>query len=173
MFFFLRPEKEISKEEMKHVLHTSQKHGVLQEDEAELVWGYINFQDATVKELMRPREDILFYDIEEPLSKLVYLFTDQQCTRIPVCEESHDNVLGIISARQYFLHQHSITTPKDLLHHITKPFYAPETTLATSLLRQFEEKKQVIALVVDEYGSVQDLFPARIYSKSLSAIYRI
>lgn len=157
MFFYLKPEKEITKQELKHVLHTSQKHGVLQQDEAELIWGYINLQDATVKEHMRPREDILFYDIEEPLSKLIYLFTDLQCARIPVYEQSPDTILGIISARQFFLHQHTIQTPNDLKHHLSKPLYVPETTLASSLLRRFEENKQVIALVINEYGSLTGL----------------
>ncbi len=157
MFFYLKPEQEITKHELKHVLHTSQKHGVLQQDEAELIWGYINLQDATVKEHMRPREDILFYNSEEPLSKLIHLFTDLQCARIPVYEETSDAILGIISARQFFLHQHAIKTSADLKHYLAKPLYVPETTLASSLLRRFEENKQVIALVIDEYGSLTGL----------------
>jgi len=157
MFFFLRPEEDITKDEMKHVLETSQQHGVLDKDEAELVWGYVNFQDTTVKELMQPREDIIFYDVEEPMTKLEHLFVDKQCTRIPIYKDTIDNILGIMSARQYFLHQHDIQKPQDLRSHLTKPFYVPETTLAQSLLWQFEERKQVIALVVDEYGAVSGL----------------
>lgn len=157
LFFFLRPEEDITKDEMKHVLDTSQQHGVLDKDEAELVWGYVNFQDTTVKELMQPREDVIFYDIEEPLTKLEHLFVDKQCTRIPVYQDTTDNILGIITARQYFLHQHEIHKPQDLTAHLTKPYFVPETTLARSLLWQFEESKQVIALVVDEYGAVSGL----------------
>lgn len=157
MFFFLRREESISKEELKHVLKTSQEHGVLNPDEAELIWGYLNLQDASVKQLMRPREDILFYDINEPLSKLIYLFVDKECSRLPVCDKSIDNVLGIISARQFFLHSHSIKNSQDLQKHLVKPLYVPETTPARVIAKQFEEHNTVLALVVDEYGSISGI----------------
>jgi putative hemolysin len=78
-FFFLKPEEEISFDELQHALKTSRHYGILNEDEAELVRGYLILQQSQVKELMRPREEVLFYDIEEPLSKLVHLFVDQEC----------------------------------------------------------------------------------------------
>lgn len=157
LFFFLRNDESISKEEMKHVLKTSEEHGVLQSDEAELVWGYLTFQDATVKSLMRPRQDILFYDIQEPLSKLVYLFVEQECSRLPVCDKTLDNVLGIITARQFFLHRNQIKTSQDLNKYLLHPIYVPENTPARSLVRRFDEHNQVLALVVEEYGSISGL----------------
>lgn len=157
MFFFLKQEQSISTEELKHVLKTSQEHGVLDADEADLIWGYLNLQEATVKQLMRPREDIILYDINEPLSKLIYLFANQECSRVPVCDKSLENVFGIISARQYFLHRRSITNAESLIKHLIKPLYIPENTTAIALGRQFKEHKQVLALVVDEYGSISGL----------------
>ena len=108
MFFFLKPEESISKEEIKHVLKTSEEKGVLQPEEAELVWGYLNLEDETAKSLMRPKNDILYYDINEPLSKLLYLFVEQQCSRLPVCDKTLDHVLGILTARQFFLHKNRL-----------------------------------------------------------------
>lgn len=157
MFFFLQHEKNISKDELKHVLAASQEHGVLNQDETELIWGYLKLQDATVKQLMRPRDDILFYDVNDPLSKLIYLFVDQECSRIPVCDKSIDNVLGVITARQFFLHRQEISNAKQLEDHLIKPLYVPENISANSLAKQFEEHKQVFALVVDEYGSISGL----------------
>lgn len=157
LFFNLKQEESISKEEMKHVLKTSQEHGVLQPDEAELVGGYLNLQDATVKGLMRPRKDILYYDINDPLSKLMYLFIDQECSRLPVCDKSIDNVLGIITARQYFLHRHEIKMSRDLTKYLLSPIYVPENSPAKLLVRRFDEYNQVLALVVDEYGSISGL----------------
>lgn len=157
LFFFLRKEDDISAEELKHVLKTSQEHGVLTNEEAELVRGYINFQDATVKELMRPREDILYYDVNEPLKKLMYLFVDQECSRIPVCDHSLDKVLGIISAKTFFIHRNRIDSPRKLKHYLFAPLYIPESTPATTLARRFKDTDQVTALVVDEYGSVSGL----------------
>jgi len=153
LFFFLHKEENISKDELKHVLKTSQEHGVLHQDEAELVWGYLNFQDSTVKELMRPREDILSYDINDPLSKLTYLFVEQECSRLPVYDNTIDNVLGIITARQFFLHRKAIGSGQDLIKYLIKPLFVPEVTSAKTLVKLFDENNQVIALVVDEYGT--------------------
>lgn len=157
LFFYLRKDESISKEEMKHVLKTSQEHGVLQPEEAELVWGYLALQDATVKELMRPRNEILYYDIQDPLSKLLYLFVDQECSRLPVCDKSLDNVLGIVTARQFFLHRNQIHKGSDLKKHLLQPLYIPENTPAKSLVRRFDEQDQVLALAVDEYGSISGI----------------
>lgn len=157
LFFFLHKEKDISKDELKHVLKTSQEHGVLHPDEAELLWGYLNLQDATVKELMRPREDILYYDINDPISKLIYLFVEQECSRLPVCDKSINDVLGIITAREFFLHRQDLGSSQHLFSYLCKPLYVPETTPARVLLRRFDESGQVLALVVDEYGSISGL----------------
>lgn len=157
MFFYLKSEKSISKEELQHVLKTSEEHGVLHSDEAELVTGYLDLQEATVKELMRPKNDILYYDINDPLSKLIYLFVEQECTRLPVCNKTLDNVLGIITAPQYFLHKKQIKTSEDLTKYLLTPLYVPENTSAKGLIRRFDESNQVLALVVDEYGSITGL----------------
>lgn len=157
LFFFLKPEESISADELKHVLKTSQEHGVLHPDEAELVGGYINLQETVVKEVMRPREDILAYDTHDPLSKLLYLFIDQECSRIPVFDKSIENVLGVMSAKQFFLHRNEINSGKDLSPFLLKPFYVPESMPAKNLVRRFEENKQQLALVVDEYGSISGL----------------
>jgi CBS domain containing-hemolysin-like protein len=157
MFFYLKNEASISKEEIRHVLKTSEEHGVLQPDEAELVSGYLNLQEATVKELMRPKNDILYYDFNDPLTKLMYLFVDQECSRIPVCNKSLDDVLGVITARQFFLHRKQIKTGKDLNKYLLSPLYVPENTSAKALVRRFDEGHQVLALAVDEYGSISGL----------------
>lgn len=157
MFFFLEKEKEISIDELQHALKTSKQYGILNEDEAQLVQGYLNLEESSVKEFMRPREDIIFYDLEQPLSKLIHLFVDQECSRLPVCKESLDNILGIISSRIFFLHRPSLNTSEDLLQYVRKPFFVPETIPAKTLLSQLYDRKESQAIVVDEYGSVSGL----------------
>lgn len=157
LFFYLKKEESISDEELSHVLKTSEKHGVLNPKEAKLVWGYLKLQDSIVKEVMCPKEDILYYNIQEPLSKLIHLFIDQECSRIPVCKGNIDQVLGIISAKNYFLYRDSLAKEEDLKKILEKPFYIPETTPLRVLMEKLEKSKQVIALVVDEYGSITGL----------------
>lgn len=153
LFFFLRKENSITKAEIEHALQTSLKHGVLSKEEAELVAGYLNLQDLSVKELMQPKEDIHFYDTTKPLSELEALFADEECTRVPICKGSLDQVLGVLSAITYF----KKGKPKDFLPLLSKPYYVPETMEAKALLKKMNLDEQVVALVVNEYGSIQGL----------------
>ncbi len=158
LFFYLRKEESISRDELKLVLKKSEEKGVLKKDESELVWGYLNLQDASVHEVMRPRDEILFYDINEPLSKLTHLLTDQECTRIPVCDGDMQNMLGIISAERYFIHRPELESSKTTIRdYLSKPTYVPESTQAKILLRRMDLDNQEIALVVDEYGAISGL----------------
>ncbi|MBS0648354.1 MAG: HlyC/CorC family transporter [Verrucomicrobia bacterium] len=157
LFFFLRKEQEISIDELQHALRTSRKYGVLHEDEAELVRGYLALQESTVKERMRPREEVLYFDLDEPLSKLMHLFVDQECSRIPVCNKGLDQIIGVVTSRLFFLHRESIHTMEDLKTIFEKPFFVPETVPAKTLLRQFYDRQESFAIVVDEYGSVSGI----------------
>lgn len=157
MFFFLKEEKEISTEELQHALHTSRVSGVLEKDEEELMLGYLYLQESSAKEFLRPREEVLFFEMQEPLSKLIHLFVDQECTRIPVCENTIENIIGIITSGQFFLHRDSLTQSSDIRPLLKKPFFVPEMTPAHSLLDQMYAKKESLAIVVDEYGAFSGL----------------
>lgn len=166
LFFFLQEEKEISTDELQHALRTSKATGVLAEDEAELMRGYLNLQNSTAKGFLRPREEVLFFDMNEPLSKLIHLFVDQECTRIPVCEGEMDNIIGIITSGLFFLHRDSLIESKDIIPLLKKPFFVPEATYGQVLLDQMYEKRETLAIIVDEYGafsgllSIEDLVEA-------------
>lgn len=154
LFFFLRKEKEISIEELQHALKDSKDRGILLPEESELICGYIRLQEVNIKELMRPREEVIFFQTAEPLSRLIHLFIDQECSRIPLCDGGLDKLIGIISGRIFFQHKHKIKETKDLIPLVKKPFFVPESMKGHVLLKQFYEKKESIAVVVDEYGSV-------------------
>lgn len=153
VFFFLKHEESISNEELQHVLNASEKEGLIQADEAKIVWGYLELQQASVKEVMLPREDMLAHDIAEPLNKLVYLFADKKLSDVAIFEKDIDNIIGILSAKQYFLHRDMIQKPSDLRQFLHRPFYIPENAPARYLIRKFEEAHQNVAIVVDEYGA--------------------
>lgn len=158
-FFFLifREQEEISPDELRHVLKTSEKSGVLLKQESRLVGGALDLQQTIIKEWMRPREEILFYDIQEPLSNLFHLFTDQQITRVPVCDGNLENLKGILFAGDFFLAQPNIGSSHDILDVLEKPYYVPETTKAFALLKTLRQRAMRLAIVVDEYGSISGL----------------
>lgn len=157
LFFFLQKEESLSDDELRLVLETSQEHGVLKKEEAALIWGYVNLQDTFVKELMVPREDMLYYNIQEPLSKLLYLFTEEKKSNIPIVNGDLQNVIGILTSRNYFLHHHEVQTPEALVRIVDHPFYVPENASSRSLLRSMQEKGKTLAVAVDEYGTVTGL----------------
>lgn len=156
-FFFLKKEQDISVDELQHALRTSRKAGVLAEDEADLIRGYLTLQNGSAKEFMRPREEVLFFNLDEPLSRLVHLFVDQECTRIPICKEGLDELIGIMTSGEFFLNSESIKNAEDVIPLLKKPFFAPETTPAHQLLEQLYALKESFAIIVDEYGSFSGL----------------
>lgn len=154
MFFFLRKENEVSLDELKVALRTSKKFGFLNTEEAKLIRGYLNLDDDLIKEIMTPRQSIVGFDINQDISVLKDLFIDQECSRIPIYDKNLENIIGILWSGVFFLHQNEILTKDDLKRFVKKPFFVPESTPAKVLFSQFYEKEEVIAMVVDEYGSI-------------------
>ncbi|MEZ5315757.1 MAG: hemolysin family protein [Chlamydiales bacterium] len=157
LFFFLKREKELSKEELHHLLHSSEKTGILTLEETKLIGGYLSLTEYTVKERMHPRDEILYYNISDPINKLISLFIDKECTRVPVCDGDLQNMVGIIGAKKFFLYRKNMSTGKNLIPFLTKPYYVPETILARTLLHQFFYHDVTIGIVVDEYGSISGI----------------
>lgn len=157
LFFYLKKEPEISKDELTHILKKSREQGIFSDEEGDFLAGYLRLQDLTIREAMRPSEDVLFYNIHDPLPKLVHLFVDKECAKIPICDGDLDHVLGILSAEKLLLHRDSITTSQDLLKIVSKPLFVPEGMDARLLLRRFQKGIDGFALVVDEYGTVTGL----------------
>jgi CBS domain containing-hemolysin-like protein len=155
--FTFREEKEISADELRHVLKTSEERGVLMPIESELISGTIDLQNSIAKEHMRPREEVIYYDLNEPLSELTRLFAEQQISRLPVCNGDLENLKGILSARRYFFHREQIKTATDLLPILKKPYYVPESIKAWTLLSSLRYGQENLAIVVDEYGSISGL----------------
>lgn len=156
-FFYLKKEADISHDELKHALRASKEFGILNETEAKLVRGFLNLEDDIVKEIMRPRGEVIYYDIHEPLEILVGYLVDKECTQVPVCDGSLEKVLGIMNTGIFFMHQEHIQTPMDLLPFLKKCHFIPEAMVGKSLLRNFYEKEENFMFVIDEYGSISGI----------------
>ncbi len=154
---FLRKEEPISADELRHVLHTSEESGILLPEECDLVEGSLDLQESIVKERMRQRGDIVYFDIQEPLSSVHSLFVDQEISRIPVCDGDLERLLGILSVRRYFLAREKIHESSDLRSILKKPYFVPETMRGSTCLQQLRATRESLAVVVDEYGSISGL----------------
>jgi len=154
LFFFLKAEPPLSTKELEHILASSEGKGLVHRDETACILGVMTLDQKQVRELMLPKTQMPIYNISEPLSKLIYLFSEYPLDEIPVIEQHDEKLLGTISAKIFFIERPHIASGQDLLPLLQKPFFVPETTSAKALLQQFGEKDLSQALVIDEYGQM-------------------
>ncbi|MCE5293213.1 MAG: hemolysin family protein [Chlamydiales bacterium] len=153
-FFFLKAEPALSKDELQHILQSSEGKGILHKDEAELIYSILSLENKQVNEIMRTRSDMPIYNIEEPLSKLIHLFSEEMLSEVALFEMPQEKMLGVIRARDFFIKRDSIHAGKDLRQIMRKAFFVPETISAGILLQQLRGKYTDSAWVVDEYGTI-------------------
>ena len=125
LFFFLKKDEPLSKDELSHVLKSSEESGVLSGDEARLIYGFLELRDTLARDHMQPREDVIFYNLNDPLTKLIHLFADMECSRVPVCEGELDHVVGILPASTFFLYRPLLKDPKEVVPLTSKPLFIP------------------------------------------------
>ena len=125
-------------------------------EEQSMLQGIIRFGDETAKEVMTSRQDIIDIDIRSSYADVLACIVDNNYSRIPVCQDNTDNIRGVLYI-------------KDLLPHLSKPanfrwqslirppYFVPETKKIDDLLREFQENKVHIAIVVDEFGGTSGL----------------
>jgi magnesium and cobalt exporter, CNNM family len=126
------------------------------ENEKEMLEGIVRFSNLEVAEIMKPRTDVVAVDIETDLSTLTRVVIDSGFSRIPVYEETSDHLKGILYVKDLLPHinkQNKFDWPKL----IREPFFVPETKKINDLLKEFQEKKIHMAIVVDEYGGTEGI----------------
>jgi putative hemolysin len=150
-------EPPVTEEEIQLLMDQGTEAGVFEEAEQDMVEGVFSLGDSRVYSLMTPRTDIVWIDITDTPEEIRKTISESPYSRFPVCQDSLDNVLGIIKARDL------LTPPglsssefvlKDKLRHAV---YIPETMFASRALEVFKEKSAELMLVVDEFGSLQGL----------------
>ena len=136
---------------------TEEERHEFQEGQArELLRSLVEFRETMVREVMTPRPDIVAVDATATIGDLLKLVREQQYSRIPVFNETLDNIVGMISIKDLIL-----VDTADLSHPITplirQAHFVPETKLVPELLKEFQRKRIQAALVVDEYGGTAGL----------------
>jgi CBS domain containing-hemolysin-like protein len=142
-----------TEEEIRALLREAHIHGNLSRNEHSLINNVFEFDDLIVRRVMLPRGDIDFFDINEPVSVLRELVRTTLHTRYPVCDRSLDKVLGIIHIKDL------LTVPEgeddfDVRSIIRPPKKVHETMPISKVLRHFQASHQLMAFVIDEYGTI-------------------
>ncbi|AFN75790.1 putative membrane CBS domain protein [Melioribacter roseus P3M-2] len=133
--------------------------GTIEEDEHELIEGIVSFRSVTAREIMTPRVDIVAVPVDITFDELMKVINESGYSRIPLYENSLDNIIGIIYAKDLLPYLKNPEMRKSLsLRKIAREvFFVPQTKYINELLHDFQEKKLHLGIVVDEYGGTAGL----------------
>jgi CBS domain containing-hemolysin-like protein len=146
----------LSEEELRQVLEASTLSGTLNKTEHELIKSIFEFTDTTVKEIMIPRPDIVALDISLPTDAVVRRVIEEGYSRLPVYRDSIDHIIGVIYSKDLLslLEHRSLIVFQDI---IRPAFFVPESKKISELLREFQQNKAHLAVVVDEFGGTEGI----------------
>jgi len=145
----------LSTEELRTVVHEGSKIGQRPQG---MLLGILDLVNVTVNDIMVPRSEIVGIDIEDDMIDIINQLRSAQHTRMPVFREDIDKCIGMLHMRNVarFLIQKQ-KTKADLLQETQEPYFVPENTPLQTQLLNFQNNKQRIGLVVDEYGDIQGI----------------
>ncbi len=144
----------LSVDELEQALELTDKDEI--RDEKSMLQGIIRFGDETVKEIMTSRKDVVDIDIKTPFSRVIKCIVENNYSRIPVYQDNSDNIRGVLYIKDLLLH---IGKPDTFRWQslIRPPYFVPETKKVDDLLREFQDNRVHIAIVVDEFGGTSGI----------------
>ena len=129
---------------------------LLEEEKEDMIQGVEELSTTSVKEVMIPRIDVDFINIETDRAELLEKISDSGHSRFPVYKDSIDNVIGVLYVKD-LIRCFSKEEPFELEKIIRKAYFVPETKRIDSLLREFKRRHIHIAMAVDEYGGLSGI----------------
>ena len=150
----------VTEDELMTMVEVVKEDGEIKEEEQELITNIFEFDDTSCSEIMTPRADMFVIDVSETLNIENILKTG--FSRIPVIEDSIDNVVGILNIKNLFVSFQkacALDSVKslDVKAIMKKPYFIPESKKLDSLLQDFKQKKNHLAVVVDEHGGISGI----------------
>lgn len=152
-----REEPLITEEEIRTLVDVGHEAGVVERGEREMIHKVFELGDTTVGQIMVPRTDLFGVEVGTPPGELLEALRSHAHHRVPVFEETMDNVIGILSTKDLLPYVQGLPPDFDLRALLQPPYFVPETKRADALLREFRAKKRQMAIVVDEYGGTAGL----------------
>lgn len=145
-----------STDELQLLVKQSKEGGALEDENYEIIKNAFDFTDHTVKQIMVPRQQIFGLDIDLPKNEMIEKILEYGYSRIPVYQDSIDNIIGIAYAKDVLKghYRNPEFNLKDLLH---QTFYVIETKRISDILAEFQKRHLHIAIVIDEFGGTEGL----------------
>ena len=146
----------VTEEDIAFMIKMGGQEGVLESEEHELLANVFDFSDTLVKEVMIPRTDIVALDANISVDELLEVVRESRHTRMPVFEDSLDNILGFFHTKDLFLAMPDLEG-FELQKQMRPPAFVPELQHISELLATFKRTKTHLAVVVDEYGGTSGI----------------
>jgi putative hemolysin len=153
----------VTEEELRMLVVMGEQQGVVEQEERQMMMGVLEMTDKAVREIMVPRVDVVAVEDDKTVAEVIEIIVEHGHSRIPVYEETMDNIVGVVYAKDLLQHHddHPEQTVKTL---VRDAYFTPESKKVGELLHDMQVRKVHIAIVVDEYGgtagivTMEDLF---------------
>jgi len=152
-----KEEDKIDEDVLTEMVDTIEEEGILEENEAELLRSAIDLNDIEAYEIMTPRVDVFAIDVEDDIDELIKDKEIFKHSRIPVYEETIDNIVGILPIKVLAKKLLAGEKVSDILSMCYKPLVVPRNHQILDLLKEFKNSKVHIAVVIDEYGGTDGI----------------
>lgn len=147
--------QQMTEEELRTIVDVSKESGVIESEEHEMINNLFDFGDSQAKEVMVPRIDMTFANIENSYEELIEIFQKDKFTRLPVYEETTDNVVGILNMKDLLLYKdREHFSIRDIMY---EPYFTYEHKNTAELFIEMRQSSISLAIVLDEYGATAGL----------------
>ncbi|MDO4926201.1 MAG: hemolysin family protein [Turicibacter sp.] len=152
-------EPSVTEDELNVIIDTMEEEGVLQQDEVEMLQSVLDLSETFVKDIMTPRVDVVAVNVHDSTEQIKNVFLEEKYSRIPVYDESRDNIVGILYERDLFsaIIEKGSTEEIIISDIMRDPMYVSYTMRVSDLLTRLQLEKQHLAIVADEYGGTAGL----------------
>jgi CBS domain containing-hemolysin-like protein len=147
----------ITEGEIRHMANVAEEEDEIEEGERELIHSVFEFGDTVVREVMVPRPDMVTARSDASLDEVLKIIVEAGYSRIPIYEGDHDNIIGVLYAKDLLKRMHEEVKDAKLSSLARAPLFVPEQKKVAELLREMQERRVHMAIVVDEYGGTAGL----------------
>ena len=145
----------VTEDELRAMVEVSHEDGVIEKEEKKMIVNVVDFGDTVAGDIMLPRVDMVMVFVESSYEEILKIFREERYTRIPVYEESPDNVIGILNVKDFLLIEDKENF--SVKEHLREPLYTYEYKKTSSLMVDMRKTGANIVIVLDEYGTTVGL----------------
>jgi CBS domain containing-hemolysin-like protein len=146
----------VTEDELETIIDTMEEEGSIDEDEAEMLQSVLDLQEKRVSEIMTPRVDMIALSFDDDLETIKETFLEHQFSRLPVYKDTRDNIVGILTERDFFTCLIK-DVPFIMDEWLNKPIFVPKSMRADTLIETLQRENMHLAIVTDEFGGTSGI----------------